>query len=154
MASNWNPESTHPSDHCSGQNRAELLELAKQGIRDRLEFLTRDEVEVMLGGFNALCSNSAVDELHSDWNLIGLLDRDGTYLYPAFQLDADRHQVHPVVTHANRALHAATDPYGAASWWLTTTAVLSGCSPLDKLADGTLNVIAVNNILAFQRQGV
>ncbi|MDS1116341.1 hypothetical protein RD149_21590 [Gordonia westfalica] len=76
------------------------------------------------------------------------------YLYPAFQLDCHEHRIHPIAAYANCALHAADDPYGVASWWLTATELLDGNSPFNELISGALTDIAVDNILADQQSGM
>lgn len=46
--------------------------------------------------------------------------RDRGYLYPAFQIDVGRREVYPEVRQVNETLGAAEDPWGVASWWLST----------------------------------
>ncbi|MCL6550080.1 MAG: hypothetical protein K6T37_03570 [Acidothermus cellulolyticus] len=63
--------------------------------------------------------------------LLGLEDRGRVY-YPAFQIDATRGQVRPIVAELNQQLGAAVDPWGVASWWLTPHARLPrGKRPAD-----------------------
>lgn len=147
----------HPTNEPSWavphESRAEKLERIYQDIRTALDLVTAVEVAELLG-VDTPRQGATVDGLRSDGGLIGLPDRDGNILYPAFQIDRYRHRVHPVVAHANRALHAGIDPYGVASWWLTPTDILDGNSPLDELGFGSLTVIAVDNILDFQRAGM
>lgn len=135
------------------ESPTERLERAKLYIRTALDLVTMDAAAELLG-INTLDPGPTVDGLRVAGELIGLPDRNDTHLYPAFQIDHNRHRVHPVVAHANRALRADIDPYGAASWWLTATDILDGTSPLDDVTAGTLTVIAVDNILDFQRSGM
>ncbi|MDO9108226.1 MAG: hypothetical protein Q7U89_04450 [Coriobacteriia bacterium] len=57
------------------------------------------------------------------------------YLFPAFQIDADRRCVVPVVAQVNRLLGAAQDPWGVASWWFSDNARLGGARPADLAQD-------------------
>lgn len=61
--------------------------------------------------------------------LLGLPHRRGTF-YPAFQIDAAKRRVIPVVAEVNRLLDAAGDPWGVASWWVSENARL-GARPMD-----------------------
>lgn len=135
------------------ESPAVLLERACQYIRDVLALATQDEATELIG-VDAAASPPSLDRLRTTGQLIGFPDHDGEYRYPAFQLDPHQRQVHPVVAHANRALRADIDPYGAASWWLTPTDILDGNTPLDDLTHGTLTLIAVDSILVFQRSGM
>lgn len=56
--------------------------------------------------------------------------RDRGYLYPAFQIDVARRRLYPEVRHVNETLGAAADPWGVASWWLSTNDRL-GARPAD-----------------------
>ncbi|MDP2183803.1 MAG: hypothetical protein Q8K99_14730 [Actinomycetota bacterium] len=57
------------------------------------------------------------------------------YMFPAFQIDADRRRVLPVVAEVNRLLGAAKDPWGVASWWFSDNARLGGARPADLAVD-------------------
>jgi hypothetical protein len=50
--------------------------------------------------------------------LIELRDRNRA-VYPAFQINPAKGTLYPEVEEVNAILGAATDPWGAASWWLT-----------------------------------
>ncbi len=63
--------------------------------------------------------------------LVGFL-RDGAYQYLAFQFDAERHQVFPEAIEINERLEAASDPWGVASWWISTNDRI-GAKPADLL---------------------
>lgn len=41
------------------------------------------------------------------------------YLFPAWQFDRARAQIHPVVAHINPQLSSATQPWDALAWWQT-----------------------------------
>ena len=160
-ASNRDSEPTRSTPRRERQQRAEtspntaseLLDRSKQYIRDTLDLMSADEVETILG-HDASHPATKVNELRVSGHLIGLPDRVGMYVYPAFQLDRHQHRIHPIVAYANCALHAADDPYGVVSWWLTATELLDGNSPLDELTAGTLTDIAVDNVLADQQSGM
>ncbi|MBM4474045.1 hypothetical protein GS456_01050 [Rhodococcus hoagii] len=132
---------------------SELRTRSKQYIRDALNLLSHNDVADLLE-HGAECPALTVDELRTVGQLIGFPGPAGSYEYPSFQVDTESHRVHPIAAHANRALRADRDPYGVASWWLTTTDLLDGRSPLDELTGGTLTVIAVDNILDFLRSGM
>lgn len=57
--------------------------------------------------------------------------RDRSYLYPAFQIDVARRRLYPEVRQVNETLGAAADPWGVASWWLSTNDRLGGARPAD-----------------------
>ncbi len=53
--------------------------------------------------------------------LLGL-PRGRGYLYPVFQFDHLREDIFPEVRAVNELLNAADDPWGVASWWISTNA--------------------------------
>ena len=57
-------------------------------------------------------------------SLLGLAT-GGSYLYPAFQFDVERREIFPEVRAVNELLDAAGDPWGVASWWISTHARLA-----------------------------
>jgi hypothetical protein len=61
--------------------------------------------------------------------LLGL-PRGRGYLYPAFQFDPERRDVFPEVRAVNERLRAAGDPWGVASWWVSSNTRL-GTRPMD-----------------------
>lgn len=74
------------------------------------------------------------------------------YLCAASQFDTQRHEIHDVVSPANRCLYVDRDSYGAASWWLTAVEVLDGNSLLADLEAGDFSVFAVGNVIDHARQ--
>jgi hypothetical protein len=56
--------------------------------------------------------------------------RDRGYLFLAFQIDVGRRELYPEVREVNETLGAADDPWGVASWWLSTNDRL-GARPAD-----------------------
>ena len=65
------------------------------------------------------------NRLRAAGDLVALPQR-GRFLYPAFQIDAERHAVREPVAEDNRVLGAADDASGVASWWLLPSATLGG----------------------------
>lgn len=57
--------------------------------------------------------------------LLGLPSGRG-YLYPAFQFDPQRRNLFREVREVNERLEAKRDPWGVASWWVSTHARLGG----------------------------
>lgn len=75
--------------------------------------------------------------------LLGLPHGRG-YVYPAFQFDPRRKDVHTEVREANMLLRASEDPWGVASWWISLNARL-GARPCDLVGTpraGTLVEVA------------
>ncbi len=93
------------------------------------EMLTSPEVAHRLGAKPT--NREKVGGLRRRSMLLGL-PRDGgrRYLYPAFQIDAARQQIHPEVVKVNQLLDAATDPWGVASWWVSANGWLDA-RPMD-----------------------
>lgn len=68
--------------------------------------------------------------------LLGLpRDQGRGYLYPAFQIDSSRQEIHREVRKANQLLDAASDPWGVASWWISVNARLDS-RPMDLVGSG------------------
>ena len=81
--------------------------------------------------------------------IVGLPSGRG-YLYPAFQFDLSRREVFPEVRAANVELSANSDPWGAASWWITENARLREC-PIDLVGtEKALDVIDVAGAVSEQ----
>jgi hypothetical protein len=55
------------------------------------------------------------------------------YRYPKFQIDPTKHQIVPVVAHANRRLESDADPWGTLDWWFSQDEGLDGQRPIDLL---------------------
>jgi len=73
--------------------------------------------------------------------LIGLPHGRGN-LYPAFQFDPKRRDVFQEVRAVNEILDAAGDPWGVASWWISSNARLEA-RPVDLIGtDRSKDVIA------------
>ena len=89
------------------------------------DLLTSSEVARRLGAKPS--NREKVNSLRRRSLLLGL-PRDGgsRYLYPAFQIDAERLTLHPEVREVNQLLEAASDPWGVASWWISSNARLGG----------------------------
>ncbi len=89
--------------------------------------LTPAAAAVALG---ARKSNREKVRRHRERSWLVGLPSGGGYLYPAFQFDAERRDVFPEVRAVNERLDAAGDPWGVASWWISTHARL-GARPAD-----------------------
>ncbi|MBA2633141.1 MAG: hypothetical protein H0U86_09110 [Chloroflexi bacterium] len=57
-----------------------------------------------------------VRSLRTRGDVVGL-PRTGGYLFPAFQVNARRREIWPIVAELNRLLGAKDDPWAVASWW-------------------------------------
>lgn len=57
------------------------------------------------------------------------------YLFPAFQIDAGRSRMVPVVARVNGLLLAPEDPWGVASWWFSVNGWLGRKRPADLVGD-------------------
>ena len=70
-------------------------------------------------------------------------------LFPAFQIDVEKHRIWPGVIEVNRLLCAADDPWGVASWWFSEDAWLRGERPADVVAQpgGNERVVAAAEAL-------
>ncbi len=66
--------------------------------------------------------------------LLGLPHGNG-YVYPAFQFDKNKRNVHEEVRSVNESLGAADDPWGVASWWVSVHARLDA-RPCDLAGTG------------------
>ncbi|MGH9064211.1 MAG: hypothetical protein ACRD0L_09630 [Acidimicrobiales bacterium] len=60
------------------------------------------------------------------------------YVYPAFQLDAERGAVRPVVAEVNRRLRATSDPWGALVWGTAEQPRWGNRRPMDHADDRRL----------------
>ena len=75
--------------------------------------LTPGDAAVALGGYE---TNSGTVRRYRDQSWLVGVPYGGGYLYPAFQFD----DVFPEVLTVNARLGASSDPWGVASWWLST----------------------------------
>jgi hypothetical protein len=138
-------------------SRSTALANARRSILDSLDSLdvldSKDVARILAPTSEA--TRSVAQKRRKAGELIGLpIGTRPNYKYPAFQFDEERHKIHDVVRHANLRLHVERDPYGAASWWLTSTDLLDGNSPLEDLEAGQLTEIAVDNVLDYSRRGM
>ncbi len=93
------------------------------------ELLTSSEVALRLGAKPS--NREKVNSCRRQSILLGLPRGAGRrYLYPAFQLDQERQEIRPEVRKVNQLLDAATDPWGVASWWVSSHGML-GSRPVD-----------------------
>lgn len=134
--------------------QADALANGKQSILDTLDVIDSIDVARILAP-TSTATRSVAQKRRKAGDLIGLpVGTRPDYRYPAFQFDAQRNQIRPLVRYANQRLDVANDPYGAASWWLTPTDILDGRSPLDDLDAGDLTEIAIDNVLDAARRGM
>lgn len=106
-------------------------------------FYSTTGIAKVLGGV----SRQAIEERRRRRRLIALRTQDGTWVYPAFQLD-DRSRLVPEVVDAHRRLTGGgVDPWAAASVLLGPQPELGGRSIRDHLAAG-LDPGAVEELLA------
>lgn len=142
------------SNSRSAGNRQADLDAAKESVLESLEVIDSKEVARILAP-TGTAVRSVAQKRRAAGDLIGLpVGTRPNYLYPVFQFDTTHHKIRDVVRHANRRLHVTTDPYGAASWWLTAHDLIDGNSPLEDLEAGQLTEIAVDNIIDDARRGM
>jgi len=99
--------------------RTRIVTSVLGALIDEYEMLDSTAVSRVLG--KATTSRNTASRLAATGTVIAL-PAGGHKLYPAFQFDAERRQVRPIVAEINTALGAKTDPWGTASWWLSPTA--------------------------------
>ncbi len=116
----------------------ELLAEARAGGEVRRHILQEEMLDAAavsrLLGSQSVNPRQYANNLRRRAALIGLRHRN-QFLYPAFQFDRDRGRVDPVVAEINQLLAADDDPWGVASWWLSTNDRLGGQAPKDALQD-------------------
>jgi hypothetical protein len=76
------------------------------------------------------------------------------YRYPKFQIDPTRHEVRPVVAHANRLLECDADPWGSLDWWFSADEGLGRRRPIDLLENHELSYEVVDFAIERVRQGM
>lgn len=110
------------------RRRGRLLAEAQRGILDRGTVGSAAVADLLATPGSG---RSAAQRLRADGALIGL-KVGNRYVHPVFQFDHDRHRLHPIVATVNQRLGAATDPWAAASWWLSPNGWLDpGVAPAD-----------------------
>jgi hypothetical protein len=57
------------------------------------------------------------------------------FVFPAFQFDAGRREIRPLVAEINRTLDASEDPWGVSSFWFTPDST-AGARPVDLATSG------------------
>ena len=111
------------------------IEHAAKAVVLEHEMLSAEQVADALGS-RSVNRRGRASALRKDSRIVGL-EVSGRTLYPAFQFDRARARVYPVVVEGNQLLDAANDPWGAASWWLSTSTWLAdGQSPADLAVAG------------------
>lgn len=101
------------------------VRIASEAIADiwQERVLEPGEVALALGAKKS--NREKVSALRKRSWLLGL-PRGHAYLYPAFQIDVSRREVYPEVREINEVLDAVEDPWGVASWWISTNDRLGG----------------------------
>lgn len=114
----------------AGAVRADLAIRAEaQRAVSGVDMLTSSAVAGALG-IRGRNPREAASRLRRSGRLLGVLDRaTRSYVFPAFQVDAVRGRVHPVVEAVNQALGATEDPRGVASWWVSAHPRLGDRAP-------------------------
>ncbi|QSE72340.1 hypothetical protein [Rhodococcus sp. PSBB049] len=111
--------------------RTRIVTAALRALVDEHEMLDSTAVSRVLG--KAPTSRNTASRLTAAGTVIAL-PAAGHKLYPAFQFDAARRQVRPIVAELNTALGAKDDPWGVTSWWLSPTAFADDPRPPAELA--------------------
>jgi hypothetical protein len=111
------------------------IEHAAKAVVLEHEMLSAEQVAAALRS-RSVNRRGRASALRKDSKIVGL-EVSGRTLYPAFQFDRARARVYPVVVEGNQVLDAANDPWGAASWWLSSSSWLAdGRSPADLVVAG------------------
>lgn len=105
--------------------------LARQSLILSEPMFTSREVAQAVGAQGA-GHRSTAPRLRNRGDVIGL-SVQGRYLYPAFQFDAQRAIVQPLVAEVNHLLKVADRPWWAAAWWLSP-GLSDGRRPIDLLS--------------------
>ncbi|MGW6693847.1 hypothetical protein ACWF62_08730 [Rhodococcus sp. NPDC054953] len=111
--------------------RTRIVTDALGAIVDANEMLDSTTVSRVLG--RSATSRNTASRLTASGTVVAL-PVGGQKLYPAFQFDAARKRVLPIVAEINARLGAKDDPWGVASWWLTPTAFADDPRPPAELA--------------------
>lgn len=78
----------------------------------------------------------------------------GRFRYPKFQIDPTKHEIRPVVAHANRRLESDADPWGTLDWWFSKDEGLDSSRPIDLLERNELSDALVDFAIERARQGM
>jgi HSP20 family molecular chaperone IbpA len=76
------------------------------------------------------------------------------YLYPNFQIDAERREIVPVVKYANTRLECDADPWGVLDWWYSEDEALDDRRPIDMVKSGELTTQLVDFAIDSSQQGM
>jgi hypothetical protein len=100
----------------------------------RHEMLDASALARLLGSTSAN-PREFVRSLRTRGEIVGL-PRTGGYVFLAFQVNALRREVWPIVAELNRLLGARDDPWAVASWWFTRDSRL-GTEPCELVTDSS-----------------
>jgi hypothetical protein len=129
-------------------------EIAKrvESLRRRFAWISSVEASTIVDSNDSDALNH-LEVLRTSAPLIAVSDA-GKWELPVFQFDREAGVVIPIVAYANRKMKAATDPWGALSWWETPIRLGGGKTPLELLAGGGLNEQFIDNVFASYRLGM
>ncbi|WP_158268815.1 Abi family protein [Salinibacterium hongtaonis] len=128
---------------------------ARMQTVDRLETASTTEMARLLRADSPDQAKGRLNYLRKKNAVIGLQILHGsTHRYPTFQLDAATQDFYPVVMSANRKLFVRNNGASkeehhwlALEWWMSPEPLLDDMSPLDALAAGCLDQIALDRAL-------
>ncbi len=101
------------------------------------EFFVSKQAALALGAKGS--NREKVNALRKASVLLGI-PRGNKYLYPTFQFDPTKQEIFEEVRQVNQILGSADDPWGVASWWLSSNGRL-GTRPLDAINTGRVNEV-------------
>lgn len=96
------------------------------------EFFVSKQAALALGAKGS--NREKVSALRKASALLGI-PRGNRYLFPSFQFDPEKQAIFEEVRQVNQLLDSANDPWGVASWWLSSNGRL-GARPLDAVNTG------------------
>lgn len=117
----------HLSDHL---RRIALLSTARRAVLAETMLESTAVGEAL--GSTSTNAREAASILRRSGRLLGVKVQN-RYLYPAFQFDFGKQELREVAGDVNRLLEALEDPWGVASWWVTSNARLEGAAPRELL---------------------
>jgi hypothetical protein len=109
------PQTPDPADPVRGMAEERALGLPVLDAEQASQFL----------GSRSQNQRQYAAALRRRGELLGL-PRGNRFVYPKFQFDPKRQQVHPVIGVVGQILQAGSDPWAAVSWWTSPHPRLSG----------------------------
>ncbi len=111
--------------------QSQLATEAGYAILDQ-EFFVSKQAALALGAKGS--NREKINALRKASVLLGI-PRGNKYLYPTFQFDPEKRAIPEEVRQVNQLLDSANDPWGVASWWLSSNGRL-GATPLEAVNTG------------------